>query len=63
LLSTEAGTLGRLAGNALLWGVGRATGLDDGQLPRFAWLLFATLAASSAMLLVHLACVYGRLKG
>ncbi|KAI3431392.1 hypothetical protein D9Q98_004446 [Chlorella vulgaris] len=63
LLSTEAGTLGRLAGNALLWGVGRATGLDDGQLPRFAWLLFATLAALSAMLLVHLACVYGRLKG
>jgi hypothetical protein len=63
LLSTEAGTLGRFAGNGLLWAGGRATGLGKEQLPRFAALLFGTLAALCCALLAHLACVYRRLKG
>lgn len=63
LLSTEAGTLGRFAGNALLWATGKATGLGEEQLPRFAAVLYASLAAMCAALLAHLACNYRRLKG
>ncbi|PSC71982.1 MFS general substrate transporter [Micractinium conductrix] len=52
LLSTEAGTLGKL------------TGLRDaGQLAAFSRLLYGCLAGICAALLAHLACVYGRLRG
>ncbi len=64
LLSTEAGTLGRFAGNALLALAGRLTGLEDGsQLAAFCAILYATLAASCAALFVHMVCIYGRVKG
>jgi hypothetical protein len=64
LLSTEAGTLGRFAGNALLAGVGKLTGLQDvAQLTDFSRLLNATLAAACAALLVLLGCTYSRLRG
>lgn len=64
LLSTEAGTLGRFAGNALLALVGRLTGLGGvAQLAAFARSLFITLAACCATLLAHLACSYRQLKG
>lgn len=64
LLSTEAGTLGRFAGNALLALAGRLTGLaDSSQLASFCAILYATLAATCATLLAHLLCIYGRLKG
>ena len=64
LLSTEAGTLGRFAGNALLAGVGKLTGLQDvAQLTDFSRLLNATLAALCVALLVLLGCTYSRLRG
>lgn len=64
LLSTEAGTLGRFAGNALLALAGRLTGLDDrSQLAAFCAVLFATLALVCAALLAHLLCTYRHLKG
>ena len=64
LLSTEAGTLGRFAGNALLAGVGKLTGLQDvAQLTQFARLLHASLAAVCAALLVLLGCTHSRLRG
>lgn len=63
LLSTEAGTLGRFAGNGLLWGAARATGPAQEQLPRFALLLYGTLGALCCALLACLACTYRRLKG
>ena len=63
-MSTEAGTLGRFAGNALLSGVAHATGLaGERQVERFmAWLALA-LAAACAATLALLAATYGRLKG
>ena len=64
LLSTEAGTLGRFAGNALLAGVGKLTGLEGvAQLTLFSRLLHGTLAAVCVGLLVLLGCTYPRLRG
>ena len=64
LLSTEAGTLGRFAGNGLLAVVGRLTGLEDAaQLAHFAHLLHLILAAVCAALLAHLACNFRRIQG
>ena len=64
LLSTEAGTLGRFAGNALLAVAGKLTGLGSrAELAHFTWVMHGTLAAVCAALLVHLGCNYSRLKG
>ncbi|GAB4814007.1 hypothetical protein N2152v2_001053 [Parachlorella kessleri] len=64
LLSTEAGTIGRFTGNALLSVTGRLAGVGDKQhLTVFAQALHSILAASSVAVLAYVAIVYRRLRG
>ena len=64
LLSTEAGTIGRFTGNALLSVTGRLAGVGDKQhLTVFAEALHSILAAGSVAVLAYVAVIYGRLRG
>lgn len=64
LLSTEAGTLGRFAGNALLSVAGRLTGVrTPGELARFSSALHLSLAAGCAAVLGYVAAIFGWLAG
>lgn len=63
LLSTEAGTLGRFTGNAVLALVGHATGVERwAQLARFAAWLYGLLAAGCVALVPLIVLWYRHLR-
>lgn len=63
LLSTEAGTLGRFTGNAVLALVGHATGVERwAQLARFTAWLYGLLAAGCAVLVPLIVLWYHHLR-
>jgi hypothetical protein len=64
LLSTQAGTLGRLSGNLVLSACAGITGTRTaGQLDKLSRLLFGACAASMLFSLGFVAAIYRRLVG
>lgn len=64
LLSTQAGTIGRLCGNLLLSLCARITGaMDMDQINAFARLLYGLGGATMVVSLAYVFSVFGRLLG